>query len=66
IVDGRFYTECNHFVPMATEKLDCLRENCVFSVRHVHPYCKSPHCVRLMGQPSQNPIRMSFMRCPNC
>ncbi|KAJ3802892.1 hypothetical protein GGU11DRAFT_445149 [Lentinula aff. detonsa] len=66
IIDGRFYTECRHFHAMATHKQDCLRDNCVFSVRHTHSYCKSPNCIRMMAQPVQNPIRFSSMNCANC
>ncbi|KAJ4487984.1 hypothetical protein J3R30DRAFT_3262988, partial [Lentinula aciculospora] len=67
IVDGRFYTECRHFHAMATHKQDCLRDNCVFSVRHTHPCnCKSTSCNRMMAQPVQNPIRFSSMKCVNC
>ncbi|KAJ3998182.1 hypothetical protein F5050DRAFT_1567686, partial [Lentinula boryana] len=73
IIDGRFYTECRHFHAMATHKQDCLRDNCVFSVRHTHSQfftlptdCKSPNCIRMMAQPVQNPIRFSSMNCANC
>ncbi|KIK59899.1 hypothetical protein GYMLUDRAFT_666771 [Collybiopsis luxurians FD-317 M1] len=66
IVDGRFHTECLHFHPMATYKQDCLKENCVFSTRHTHSYCKSPNCIRMMAQPVQNPIRFSPTPCVHC
>ncbi|KAF9069659.1 hypothetical protein BDP27DRAFT_1222145, partial [Rhodocollybia butyracea] len=68
IVDGRFYTGCRHFSGMATLRSDpdCLRDNCVFSVRHTHPYCRSPLCIRTMSQPVHNPIRFSPMTCASC
>ncbi|KAN0077310.1 hypothetical protein V8E55_011165 [Tylopilus felleus] len=37
MIDGRYHTPCGHFVSMSTRLQDCLRPNCLFSRRHVHP-----------------------------
>ncbi|ETW85950.1 hypothetical protein HETIRDRAFT_309285, partial [Heterobasidion irregulare TC 32-1] len=65
IIDGRYHTPCRHFVSIATRHQDCLRANCIFSRRH--PFqCKSPACIRMMGPPVRNPIRVSDLVCPEC
>ncbi|KAG1772653.1 hypothetical protein EDD22DRAFT_767856, partial [Suillus occidentalis] len=67
IIDGRYHTECGHFIAMSTKFQDCLRPNCLFSVRHVHPTaCKSQSCIRLMALPTKNPIRISPSKCCDC
>ncbi|TFK76470.1 hypothetical protein BDN72DRAFT_755973 [Pluteus cervinus] len=67
MIDGRFHTECGHFVAMSTRTQDCLRANCLFSRRHVHPIgCKASGCVRLMALPVRNPIRISPTVCNDC
>ncbi|KAF8136334.1 hypothetical protein EV363DRAFT_1428740 [Boletus edulis] len=67
IIDGRYHTPCGHFVSMSTRLQDCLRANCLFSRRHVHPVgCKSQFCIRLMALPVRNPIRVSPTVCSNC
>ncbi|EFI28380.1 hypothetical protein CC1G_13914 [Coprinopsis cinerea okayama7 len=67
IIDGRYHTQCFHFVEMATRSVDCLRPDCLFSSRHVHPVgCRNSQCIRLMNQPVKNPIRVSPSNCPNC
>ncbi|KAF8486490.1 hypothetical protein JB92DRAFT_2760306, partial [Gautieria morchelliformis] len=67
IVDGRYHTPCGHFVSMSTRRYDCLRSNCLFSQRHHHPYgCKSQNCIRMMGLPVKNPIRVSPTPCVTC
>ncbi|KAG1731904.1 hypothetical protein EDB19DRAFT_1640579, partial [Suillus lakei] len=64
IIDGRYHTECSHFIAMSTKFQDCLRPNCLFSVRHVHPTaCRSQSCIRLMALPIKNPIRISPSEC---
>ncbi|KAG2349931.1 hypothetical protein BDR05DRAFT_972835 [Suillus weaverae] len=67
IIDGRYHTECSHFIAMSTKFQDCLRPNCLFSVRHVHPTaCRSQSCIRLMALPTKNPIRISPSKCGDC
>ncbi|KIL00424.1 hypothetical protein PAXRUDRAFT_29838 [Paxillus rubicundulus Ve08.2h10] len=67
IIDGRYHTPCSHFVHMSTQHQDCLRPNCLFSRRHVHPTgCKSHSCIRLMALPVKNPIRISPAACAIC
>ncbi|KAF9227949.1 hypothetical protein BS17DRAFT_746948 [Gyrodon lividus] len=67
IIDGRFHTPCGHFISMSTRVQDCLRPNCLFSRRHIHPIgCKSQSCIRLMALPVKNPIRISPAVCPIC
>ncbi|KAG8217494.1 hypothetical protein J3R82DRAFT_5642, partial [Butyriboletus roseoflavus] len=69
IIDGRYHTPCGHFVSMSTRVQDCLRPNCLFSRRHMHPIaqgCKSQSCVRLMALPVKNPIRLSPSVCSSC
>ncbi|KAI0062286.1 hypothetical protein BV25DRAFT_1804024, partial [Artomyces pyxidatus] len=67
IIDGRYHTQCGHFVSMSTRLQDCMRPNCIFSVRHIHPTgCKSSSCLRMMAPPVRNPIRHSATRCGDC
>ncbi|KAH7916062.1 hypothetical protein BJ138DRAFT_996652, partial [Hygrophoropsis aurantiaca] len=67
IMDGRYHTDCGHFISMSSRLQDCLRPNCLFSRRHIHPTgCKSQSCVRLMALPVRNPIRISPTKCLDC
>ncbi|KAJ8594334.1 hypothetical protein M405DRAFT_872229 [Rhizopogon salebrosus TDB-379] len=67
IIDGRYHTDCSHFVSISTGFKDCLRPNCLFSVRHIHlTGCKSQSCIRLMALPVKNPIRISHSICNEC
>ncbi|KAI6109172.1 hypothetical protein EDD16DRAFT_1615891 [Pisolithus croceorrhizus] len=66
VIDGRYHTECGHFVGMHSEVHDCWRPNCLFSKRHLHSGCKSQSCIRLMALPVKNPIRISPTTCGDC
>ncbi|KAI0054044.1 hypothetical protein FA95DRAFT_1480569, partial [Auriscalpium vulgare] len=65
IIDGRYHTECRHFVSMSTRFQDCTRPDCIFSSRHPNG-CKSASCLRLMSPPIRNPIRVSAILCADC
>ncbi|KIM65231.1 hypothetical protein SCLCIDRAFT_14943 [Scleroderma citrinum Foug A] len=67
VIDGRYHTECGHFINMHSHVQDCLRPNCIFSGRHSHCVgCKSQSCIRLMSLPVKNPIRISPTTCGDC
>ncbi|KAG6333131.1 hypothetical protein ID866_5958, partial [Astraeus odoratus] len=67
LIDGRFHTECGHFIGLHSRVQDCLRPNCLFSRRHSHMVgCKSQSCIRLMALPVKNPIRISPTVCSDC
>ncbi|KAF7778745.1 hypothetical protein Agabi119p4_3090 [Agaricus bisporus var. burnettii] len=67
VIDGRYYTTCQHFEAMSTRTSDCLEANCIFSRRHSHSTtnCRGS-CKRLMALPIRNPIRLSSTACSNC
>ncbi|KAF9451051.1 hypothetical protein P691DRAFT_409934 [Macrolepiota fuliginosa MF-IS2] len=67
VIDGRYYSLCQHFEAMSTRTHDCLEGSCIFSRRHVHnkSTCRGS-CKRLMALPVRNPIRMSETECSNC
>ncbi|KAJ7685183.1 hypothetical protein DFH06DRAFT_1157727 [Mycena polygramma] len=67
IIDGRSHKSCGHFVALDTRRHDCLRPECLFSIRHMHRgQCRSASCIRLMSPPALNPIRESRTLCPSC
>ncbi|KZS89894.1 hypothetical protein SISNIDRAFT_416090, partial [Sistotremastrum niveocremeum HHB9708] len=67
VQDGRYHQGCDHFVSMASRTQDCLRPNCLFSRRHVHPVgCNSASCIRSMDPPAKNAVRVSPSKCPTC
>ncbi|TDL19127.1 hypothetical protein BD410DRAFT_774313 [Rickenella mellea] len=65
VVDGRFHTQCGHFISMATRTQDCFQDDCVFSSRHPCE-CRSKSCIRKMNLPVKNPIRISKTMCGDC
>ncbi|KAG2088551.1 uncharacterized protein F5147DRAFT_587608, partial [Suillus discolor] len=67
IIDGRFHTECSHFIAVSTKFQDRLPSNSLFSSRHVHPTaCRSQSCTQLMALPTKNPIHISPSQCGGC